>query len=215
MAVNVSEVLNLAQRLLIEDVNGGASWTSGLWTTAEVMRDLNEELRRFLLLSACIIERDTSIVTHAYTPNYTLPSAVLSITSVAFNEPTGSTYYALSRADRLQGDLMDQLWTVSAGTPMEYTTGELPSLTVGIIPPPDVPGSLELLYVPRPSDLTQSPDVAIPLPDELAEGLTFGLVSTMLGAQIGGSESPERALYARMRAEEYLAATKLMLMGWA
>jgi hypothetical protein len=215
MARLVADALSDAQRLLIEPPNGGISWPSQLWSPAEVLRYLNENNRRFFLDTGAVILRDISVVVFPSIQLHTIPDRVMVLYSVAFFEQDLDTAYALCRSDRQAADLAGDSWATNSGAPfpLAYSMEEFPSQQLALIPPSNLPGVLELLFVPRPGDLLQTG--AFTLPDELAEAPFWGMIADMLETLVGGSESPEKSQYARLRQAELIAATQLLIQGWA
>lgn len=214
MAVTDQQVLSEVQGALLEPRDGGATFPSTLWSASEVLSHLNASLRTLILSTGAVMTRDTSIVTIAAVTRYTLPSSLLSIYSAAFSGTDGRAY-ALSRSDSFQADHISSTWstTSSSPRPVSYTMGELPSLTIELMPAPNIPGSLDILATSRPTALTGA-GASLPVPDELAPILKWATLAELLN-KVGRSASPERAAYARYRAQEMTAAATLMLEGWA
>lgn len=214
MAIAVAEVLSDIQLLLAEGtVDGGVTWSSGLWTLAEVLGYIQEENRRLILQTACLLARDTSVVVVPGTQIHTLPDDVLQVYSCAFVCDFLSVTVPLLRADRLQTELVSDDSAISPGNPLPYayTTGELPSQQIALLPASNLPGILDMIKVQRPTDLARTDSFIIP--DELVGVVEWGVLATMLGNLVGGSESPEGTLYARLRAGEQQAVVEILLRG--
>lgn len=245
MAIVTAEIIfSNIQRLLIETVNSGASWSSGLWTQAETVGYLQQRILKFLKETG-ILYSYADMPKLAGVSRTVLPGDLIYTQRVSW-KTSSTSYKEIPKADGLEADLLIPTWPNTSSTvPKVYTDGETPTITVQLMPPPANNGNLIVMYVGwdrvringrfridefarypdaniQPWDRTRFTSVGfdsslgyrIGLPAEMMEGIQWGVIADML-RQIGRPEDMERADYSEQRYEEYKEATKIMLSGWA
>lgn len=206
------EVLSQIQRLMIETVDNGVTWSSGLWTVNEVIGYLNEVQRRFIKNTGVVHKRDTSIAVVAGTKTYTLPADFIFNVRVIFK--ISGRYIEIPRADSMQADLSLPSWRgTNAVRPQAYTDGDNPTLQIQIMPATTANGSLELVYCYLAAALSNS-GVALTVPDEFVPAIMYGTMELML-RKLGRGQDIDRAEYCSIRYQEGEIAAELMLSGFA
>lgn len=139
------EVLSNVQASLLEPPNGGASFISGIWTSAQALASLNDRQRKFLSETGI-----TVMVAYqagqAGIRRYALPNNVVDVRRVAWaNEATPSAYNELPRADAWEMDHGVAGWpSASDVSPSVYMEDHLPTLTIEVSPAPTDSGEIEL-----------------------------------------------------------------------
>lgn len=217
MAVTDQEILSWIQALMIEPRNGGATWPSGLWTTAEVLAYANEAQDEFLKETGLVLTPATKALP-ANVLRVGVPADYVIMDSVAFDDFQGSIRN-VPRADGYQADAGFSSPAASWQTnplpdrrPLAYTVGELPTLQLQVMPPSGVGGTLHYLYVALGTALT-GVGVAFSVPPDFTPVIQWRIISKML-SKIGRGASDERAQYADGWWRMGIAATKVMLQGW-
>lgn len=202
----VCQLLSEIQEHLLEDVNGGASFSSGIWTVAEVLAYLNHRISRFLLETGIMQVRTTQAAAAA-TEFYDLPTDLIDLRRVAWT--VGSNTTVLPRADAFTADMNDQTWETSTSTPQMHMLVPEKSLELRTVPRASADGTLDLIYVrnfpPVTNDCTP-----LPIPDEWVPFVKWGVISDMLSKE-GEGNDPQRARYAEQRWEEGIQLARLYL----
>ena len=223
------DVLSLVQRALVEPVDGGASWPSGLWTRDEVIAGLNTRMRQFLRDTHAIVTR-VAIDVPALTNPITLPADWIATLHCVWLEETGGGVFdpvafdigaydgsearhPLSPCDAFESDLMLPTWESTPGTPIVYLDGDQGTLTIRLAPVPVTDGILELMYVALPTAATGA-GITLSIPDEYLDGIRNGLLANLLG-KVGRGSDPQRAAYCEERFKTCELLTEIILGGWS
>ncbi len=207
MAFTDQQLLNQIQYHMIETPDSGATWASGLWTQAEVVRYANQRQDRLLAETAPYVT-DTTISIINGTGSYTLPAGFISALSVIFT-PTGGDPYELSPSDTFEADHGIPDWDTVSHPKVYYTD---PTLVIGIAPIPDSNGSIELQYVATGTNLTGS-GASLTAQDEMVPTIKYGIMADML-SKVGRAHDPIRAQYCDERYEMGIEAVKALINGF-
>jgi len=213
MAITDQEVLDEIQETLIETQDSGATWSSGFWTVSEVIGYLNDVQYDFLKKTLLLVT-PTTLNTIPNTRRHALPQDWIATYDAAFKSSAATPVYSpLSRSDERELDLAIPSWPLEPEqTPLVYTEGELPTLTIQIAPAPQAGGVILLLYTALSTELTGA-GVNFTVPDELVPAIKWGVIAEML-SKVGRGADPARAALARERYDLGVAAAQLMLHGF-
>ena len=212
MSVTDQALLTALQFALIEDPDSGATWTSGLWTPAEVLDYLNQRQNR-LLRESMILLSEANITVNPATLRQDLPFDWIATQRVVWRKSDG-TRRELPRSDSFETDAMLPSWPYTlADRPQVYMDAETPTLQIQIAPAPLDVGRLEILYVALGALLTGLGEI-FTVPDEFVPAIKYGVLADML-SKIGRASDQTRIQYCESRFQEGIEAGKLMLMGWA
>ncbi len=192
------KLLEEIQAHLLIEPDLGLTWD--LWSEAEVLGYLNQRVGRFLVETGLVRKRDTSTTTSAV-PD--LPVDVLELRRVAWNGK------GLPRADKQMLDWGRPGWQAETGTPDSYIEQPMPTLKITLVPAPSTSGTLDLLYVPKPEEIT-STCVPLPIPGFLSWAIKWGVIADMLKKE-GPANEPERAIAAETRFAEGVELAKIMI----
>lgn len=203
--VTVCQLLSEIQEHLLEEVNGGVSFGSGLWTTAEVIAYLNLRLSRFLVETG-VVQVRTLQAAAAADDFWNLPTDLIDLRRAAWVE--GSTTTPLPRIDSMQADLW-QAWETNTGTPLTHMLVPEPSLQIRLAPQPANNGTLDLIYVANFDPVIADCSV-LPIPDEWTPYIKWGVISDMLSKE-GEANDPQRAGYAEKRWDEGIALARVFM----
>lgn len=172
-----------------------------LWTKTEVIAAVNRRLAKFLEDTGLTRERRTLTIT-AGVGEVELPSDTISLRRAVFN--SGTARSPLQRVDK--GELEGTVgWEQTTGTPYAYI-GE--PLSITLYPTPSVNGTLEIIIVALPADLSGCDP--IPIPAIFCPFLKWGVISDLLRKE-GEANDPERAKYAEGRYQEGIELANLLL----
>lgn len=211
MAVTDQDQLTEIQLALIED----ASFSSGLWTTAEVLRYFNQRQYRFLKETRIIAAQAVVDLPIAGLGVGTLPEDWIATLMAQWHTLGSSTYTILPATDRFELDHLSQADATSGatGTPQGYRDGDtVDTLTVVVGPAPVANGEIEILYVSL-SDLLDGTGILFNIPDDWIPYLKYGVLADML-AKEGRGQDLLRARYAERRYQEGVALAQALLQGW-
>ena len=212
MAILDTDLLSEIQQQLEEDVNAGASWSSGQWTTPEVLSYMNYRQWRFMketgiLLKPATISSLPNITTHPLPPDW------ISTQRIAWTSAADEIPRQVPRMDGWEADHGLPTWPYNqASKPYGYTDGESPTLIFESFPGANEAGTFTVYYSYRGTELDGT-GVPLTVPIEFAPAIKWGTISDMLG-KVGRAHDPGRAQYAEQRFEEAVQAATIMLNGW-
>jgi len=211
MATLDTAILTDIQYVLLEPVDGGATFPSGLWTPDEVLDRLNERQDRFLKASRILVGIAT-LPAQAGVHQFALPSDWLSTLSVVW-EGNDGLIKELPRSDSFEADHGLPSWTMTRGTPQLYMDEDSPLLTIQIAPAPQVSGRLQILYIPQGVTLTGTGEL-LTVPDEFSESVAkYGTLADLFGKD-GRGKNPEKAAYCEQRYALAQQVAGIILDGW-
>ncbi len=205
------DLFSAVQDVLMEPTDGGQTFPSGLWTRTEVLARANERQNR-LLKSTLLQVGSADIPATAGVVRYALPDDWLTTVSVVWIGSDG-TIRELTRSDSFEADHGSPQWTTTRATPLFYMDEDSPLLTIQIGPPPDLNGTLQLLYIPQGAPLTGLGELTA-VPDEFVlPVLKYGLLADLFGKD-GRGKNPEKAAYAEQRFALGIELAGIILRGW-
>lgn len=200
------QLMDELQRAVIEPPDSGATWPSGLWTTAEILGYCNQRQDRLL--------KDTLVATSwldtpmvAQQAQQDLPDGWLA-TRNAFVTVAGEAT-PLSPVTRREADLMDAGWAQAPDLPQWYISEELATRQIVLVPPPLQQGVLRL-YAALVGTVLDRSGIALTIPDELEPYLWYGVLADMFGKQGRAYDAP-RAAYCEARYAEGVALGQALL----
>lgn len=205
------DLLSEIQYALVEPPDGGASWPSEIWTREEVLDGVNGALRELLRGTHLVVTR-TELPILAGATSVALPADWLATATLVWRALT-NVRTPLGPVDAFEGDLALPGWEANGGLPIGYADLDLTTLTLRLVPTPLLAGTLEVLYIARPTVVTGS-GTLLPVPDEFASGVKYNALGWLL-SKVGRLQDPERAAYCAMRYKLTETAAELILGGWA
>lgn len=199
------------QYALLETVDGGASWSSGVWTTTEVQDYLNQRQQQFLLLTGCVLTRAT-VPVNPNTTRAALPADWLLTARVGWRGQDGIVK-ALSGTDEQDLDSALEGWGyLTEARPRFYTDMELPTLEIQIAPGSYQAGQIELLYQAVGTTLAAS-GVVWTVPALGVPACKYGVLADML-KKAGRAQRPEMARICEGRFQFGVLAMQVLLGGF-
>lgn len=206
------DLLTELQYVLIEPPDGGDTWPSLIWTRDEVLDAVNGGVRalcRDVHLDVARVELPTA----ALTKTIALPADWLATAYLVWWDARGRT--PLGPVDSFEGDLALPGWETTPGLPLGYADLDQATLTLRLVPTPDVDGIVELLYIRLPPVVTgAAPGTALPLAEEFSSGVKYAALGWLL-RKVGRLLDPERANYCDRRYELTHTAAAIILGGWS
>jgi hypothetical protein len=210
------ELLSELQYVLIEPPDGGDSFPSLIWTRGEVIDAINAGARALVRDTHLVVTRvELPVATGA--TRIPLPPDWLATAHVVWRDGSTGRRTPLGPVDAFEGDLAVPGWEVDMGLPLGYADLDGPTLTLRLVPTPDVPGTIELLYIatlPMVGQPVGSAPMSLPLAPEFASALKYAALGTLL-RKVGRLLDDERARYAERRYALTQTAAAILLGGFA
>lgn len=216
-----ADVLNEIQYCVLEPADSGATWPSGLWTSAEVLAYLQQAQDRLLRETLLLVGVNAEIPVLHGTSEVALPTDWLRTIRVVWRGDDGAVR-PLERSDSFAVDsaLGDSEQATLVG-PLFYMDEESGTLTLTLVPAPRVAsvnpeelqaGVVDLFFIPLGDPLGLGPD-ALNVPDEMGWLLKYAVLGEMLGKD-GRGRDDGRAAYANERYGLGVEAVEMMMRGW-
>jgi len=209
------ELLSELQYVLIEPPDGGDAWPSLIWTRDEVLDALNAGVRALIRDTHLVVTR-VELPVAALATRIDLPADWLATAHLVWRAADG-TRTPLGPVDAFEGDLAVPGWETTPDLPLGYADLDGPTLTLRLVPTPEAPGTIELLYIAKPPEVAPvvgGPELALPLAPEFDSALKYSALGTLL-RKVGRLLDDERARYAERRYELTQTAAAILLGGWA
>jgi hypothetical protein len=199
-------ILSEIQRHFLEStIDGGATWS--LWSQAEVLKYLNDRLKRFFIETGVVRERQ---LFSASTRTVALPSDVMEVRRLIWwsssNVPS-----PLTREDKWALDNGFPGWRSESGTPIAYVEEPQAGRVVTLYPF-ESGGTLEVCYVPYPETIGTG-CVEMPIPAMFSHVIKYGVMADMLMKE-GEANDNERAQLFLQRWTAGLELAKLVIGRW-
>lgn len=206
MSVRDTEPLAEIQSALIED----ATFSSGLWTSAEVLGYLNQRQYLFLKLTHLgVAWAELSVIPGQ--PDLDLPEDWIDTVLARWHDDLTDTYTVLPASDSFELDHADPQTALTSNRPQAYRDADIDVRRITLGPPPIASGWVELLYVSL-SEALDGTGILFTVPDEWVPYVKYGVLADMLGKD-GRGQDLLRARYCEQRWEEGVALAVACLEG--
>lgn len=207
--VTDQQVLSSVQLSLLEPDTRGASYQSGIWSSAQVIQYLNDRQRRFLSESgvSVMVAYEAG---QANQSRYPLPQNVIDVRRVAWaRSAEPMAYVELPRATGWELDHGVKNWPLKEDVgPQVYLEDHLPSLTIAVNPTPTDIGELEIIATAQGTQVDGS-GVFLSVPDDYTPYLAWGVRADMLAGEYEGND-PKRAQHCESRFEEGIELARIL-----
>ncbi len=208
MNLRDTHALATIQTALIED----ASFSSGLWSTAEVLGYLIQRQSQFIKETHCVAAwADLPWIPGQ--PERDLPPDWVDTILVRWHDAALTDYYVLPQSDSFELDHVSPETTLTVGPPLAFRDGDIGTLRIALGPPPIAPGGIELIYAAVGETLDGS-GILFTVPDEFVPYLIYGALADML-TKDGRGQDFVRGRYCELRYQEGVALASALLEGWA
>lgn len=212
MAVTAQEFFSDLQWLLIEPMDGGITFPSGLWRPEEMVASANRRQSEFLRRTE-ITAAWSLIPLGIGDGEVPLPGDYILTQEMMLN--AGGTSNPLARTGAFQLDRLLASWQGTPGRPLFYADSEAADVLETLVAPlSSVAGLILLIYVSLGEALTNDPLVPtlFAVPDEATVPILFGVLADAL-KKSGRGEDLVRAQYCEQRFEEGIVVWNLVLAG--
>lgn len=188
-----------------------ASFSSGLWTLAEVANYLTERQNAFNRSTGFVLARALAVAVDANS-KATLPADWVSTHRVTYRSAAGRTF-AVPRSDRFSDYMLSIGATIAPLAHDDHSGG---TRVLELLPPLFPSGTLDLLYVSTLQALALNPlaPITFSVPFDFVPYIVYGAMSDML-AKSGRGQDLERARYCEQRFAEGIAVATLLQEGFA
>lgn len=203
--VTTYEIVTALQYALLEPPTPGAWTGTDQFTLGQLYSAVARRRDQFL--------QDTGIVQTRTVTSYGAPPAsgrlplsedVLLVRRAAWR-PDGTQFQQpLLVSDDWSANHYTPAWPVSVAPPSAYSVSTVPPLTLQLLPPTSLPGTLDLVAVHRGLPITEGVDSLVGIPDDWTWVVKYGALADLLGGD-GLALDPQRAAYCQLRWQQGIA----------
>lgn len=208
MAVTDLDQLQEIQAVLQED----ATFSNGLWTLTEVVAYCNQRQNRWLVETKAVAATAT-LGWLAGTPEMALPTDWIATLRALWHDLATNLWTPLPRSDYFELDhLTGPEGAVTPQFPQAYRDADVTNtLTLGVNPPPQSAGEIELLYIAL-GDALDGLGTLFTIPDDWVPYVKYGVLADMLSKE-GRGRDLLRARYCEQRYQEGIVLAQALLQG--
>lgn len=179
-------------------------WTgTDQFTLAQLTSAIVRRRDQFLQATGAVLTRaETAYPAPPASGRLALDEAVLLVQRAAWRPTATQFLQVLTRTDEWSATHYARTWPALTAAPSAYSTSVTPPLTLQIMPPTALAGTLDLVSVNR-GDPFANPTVAVSLgvPNDWAWVVKYGALADLLQGD-GLALDPQRAAYCQMRWEQ-------------
>ena len=192
-------LVSAVQYALLEPAAAGGTWTgTAQFSLTQISTALQRRRDQFLRETGIVLTRqEVAYPAVATSGRVTLPACTLQVQRAAWRDTATGRLLPLRRADDWSATAFAPTWT-TPGVPVAYGTSSTAPRVLQIYPPPDGPGTLDLVTVAAGDPIDSATDAALGIPNDYAWVLKYGVLADLLG-QDGLAFDPARAQYAEAR----------------
>ncbi len=177
-------------------------WTgTDMFTLDAVVNSLQRRRDQFLLETAITLNQ--SIVGNPISGEgrMEMPETTIDVRRVAWRSGAG-TYSHLWRRDEWAANAQNRMWNISpSARPTSYSLISMPPLRLQFIPPPSLPGQIDLLSVNRGAAIDIVANTLIGIPDDFAWAIKWGALADIMDTEGQGNDS-SRSKYCEERYQQ-------------
>lgn len=210
---DADQLAEVAWRVIETDT----TFTSGLWSVAEIANYFNQRLNRFNR-DAKLMLAHQPIAFSAGQESADLPQDWIATLNGSWTPAAGDTAgiaTTVATGDRYAAEFGISATNNPPTRPIIMDDQSAGPLTIELFPVPDVDGSLEILYASVLENLPfdpMNPEI-FDVPDDVVPFVTYGVLADMLSKE-GRGQDLARARYCEERFQEGIALSAILLEGW-
>lgn len=187
----------------------GNSWSgTGMFDLSDVTRALQQRRDQFLAETGVVVTRSTPSAGGTPSSRIALDDGIIDLRRVAWSRDSDSEVFHLWREDEHSISAFDQSWLTAANPPIAYSVSATPPITLQLMPPASVAGTLDLLSVDAGAALDPSAGVVLGIPDDLTWAVKWGAMADLLGHE--GEARDPRAAFCEQRFRAGVEVAKAM-----
>lgn len=184
----------------------GSSWTgSEQFTYTDVIGALQRRRDALLIETGAVITHTTQAL-GAGSQTFTVPDTTLAIRRLAWTSARGVTWPVYPEDINSQRSYGTGFLTTQ-GIPATYSSSSAQPLTYVIAPPPNEPGTLDMLLVQSGAALTGT-GIPLGIPDDMSSIVKWGALADILGKE-GPAQDLARSYFCERRWKLGIEAAKL------
>lgn len=207
--VTTWELVKDLQYALLEPPAAGGTWTgTDQFSLAQLAAAIQRRRDQFLQTTGAILTR--SVTVYAAPPatgRIDLDEAVLTVRRGAWRPTATQLLQPLMRTDEWAGTHFAPAWLQDTQPPTSFSVSAVPPLTLQLIPPTILAGSLDLVSVNKGAVIDPLVSAPLGVPDDWAWVVKFGALADLL-SQDGLALDPGRASYYEQRWQQGLDQAK-------
>lgn len=198
-------VLTEIQYSLIEPATTDGTWTgSDQFTQQQVSDAIQRRRDQFLRETGSVLTRSTTLYgSPSSDGRLALAETFAVIRRAAWVDTASGTIYILQRSTDWGANHFLPGWMNSTAAPRSYSVTTVPPLTLQLIPPPSLSGTLDLVAIDRGASLNPAVQSALGVPQDFVWVIKYGALADLLNAD-GLCFDPQRAAYCEARWQEGL-----------
>jgi len=196
-----TDIYSRLQYMLLESQQADAAVLTSQFTSNMLVQAVQAKRDEFLFrTSTTRTVRNLNVTPN--TSTVSLPGTVIQVERAYWMPKQGNTAYPLYRTDQFSRAAFYPTAGQTASSPVVYSSGIEPPLTMEITPPPGVNGTVEALTIETQAALSATSPTLLYLPDDFVPAIAWGALADLLDTNSEASD-PQRADYARKRFEMY------------
>lgn len=207
------DIIQQLQYYLLETsaaVSQSAWLGTEMFTYAGISAAVQNRLNQFLSDTGVVVTR--SLITSLSPPigRQVLTQSTIDVRRIAWIGASPENYYTiLWREDERLLTAADQSWSVTPGTPANYSIMVPPPLQLQLAPIPVSSGQLELLTVDSTVLIPATSATVLGIPDDLTPAIKWGALADLFGND-GIARDPVRATYCEQRYQQYVRLARAL-----
>lgn len=206
--VTTWEIVTDLQYALLEPPAAGGTWTgTDQFTLAQLAAAVQRRRDQFLHSTGAVLTRSLTAYTPPASGRIDLGEAVLSVRHVAWRPTATQLLSPLLRNDEWAGTHFGPAWLQSTQPPFAYSTSVTPPITLQLMPPTTLAGTLDLVSVNKGAAIDPLVSAPLGVPDDWAWVVKYGALADVL-SQDGLAFDPGRASYCEQRWQQGVQQAK-------
>ncbi len=191
------------QYTLLEPVAPGGTWTGTDQFTLEQLSNAIQRRRdQFLRETGAVITQQTvAFPAPPASGRIALDESILNVRRAAWRPTATTLLNPLLRTDEWATTNFRPGWLVSPRAPYAYSTTVTPPLTLQLIPPTTLAGTLDLVSVNKGAAIDPLVETPLGIPDDWSWVVKYGALADLLQGD-GLALDPGRAQYCELRWEQ-------------
>jgi hypothetical protein len=207
--VTTWEIVTDLQYALLEPAAPGGTWTgTDQFTLAQLAAAIQRRRDQFLQSTGAVLTR--SLTPYAAPPasgRLDLDEAVLTVRRAAWRPDATQLLAPLLRNDEWAGTHFGPTWLQSTQPPFSYAVSVTPPITLQLMPPTALAGTLDLVSVNKGAAIDPLVSSLLGVPDDWAWVVKYGALADVL-SQDGLAFDPGRASYCEQRWQQGMQQAK-------
>lgn len=201
------DLVEAVQYALLEPAAPGGTWTgTDQFTLAQVSEAIQRRRDQFIRDTGCVLTH-SEVAYVSPTGRLTLDESFIAVRRAAWTPAATQLLQVLYRTDEWAANAFAPTWPASTDPPAYYSTSVTPPLTLQLIPPTTLDGTLDLVSLNRGPAIDPVTESELAIPNDYAWGIKYGALADLLGND-GLALDPVREAYCEQRYQQCVTAAK-------